>query len=86
MSKFFDKLLSKYHCGFGKGFNSQHCLASMLEKWWKALHNRGCSKVILTGLSNVFDCLLHDFLIAKLYVYDFGMKFLKFIYSYLKVH
>ena len=27
MSKFFDKILSKYQFGFRKGFNSQHCLA-----------------------------------------------------------
>ena len=33
MSKFFDKILSKYQFGFRKGFNSQHCLATMLEKW-----------------------------------------------------
>ena len=32
MSKFFDKI-SKYQCGFRKGFSSQHCLATMLEKW-----------------------------------------------------
>ena len=28
-SKLFDKILSKYQCGFRKGFNSQHCLATM---------------------------------------------------------
>ena len=33
MSKFFHKILSRYQCSFRKGFNSQHCLATMLEKW-----------------------------------------------------
>ena len=33
MSKFFDKILSKCQWGFRKGFNSQHCLATMLVKW-----------------------------------------------------
>ena len=37
VSKFFDKILSKYQCGFRKGFNSQHCLATMLEKWRETL-------------------------------------------------
>ena len=33
MSKFFDKILSKCQCGFRNGFNSQHFLATILEKW-----------------------------------------------------
>ena len=28
----FDKLLSKYQCGFRKGFSTQHCLLAMIEK------------------------------------------------------
>ena len=32
MQTYFDNLLSKYQCGFGKGFNAQHCLVSMIEK------------------------------------------------------
>ena len=28
----FDKLLSKYQCGFRKGFSTQHCLLGMIEK------------------------------------------------------
>ena len=28
----FDKLLSKYQCGFRKGFNTQHCLLAMIKK------------------------------------------------------
>ena len=33
MQTYFDNLLSKYQCGFRKGFNAQHCLVSMIEKW-----------------------------------------------------
>ena len=33
MSKYFENyFLSKYQCGFRKGFSAQHCLVSMLEK------------------------------------------------------
>ena len=34
---FIDPLLSKYQCGFRKGFSAQHCLLAMLEKWKNAV-------------------------------------------------
>ena len=33
ISSFFDEILSDYQCGFRKGFNPQHCLIAMIEKW-----------------------------------------------------
>ena len=32
---YFDKILSKYQCGFRKGYNSQQCLIALIEKWKK---------------------------------------------------
>ena len=29
---YFDKLFSKFQCGFWKNFNAQHCLLAMIEK------------------------------------------------------
>ena len=29
---FFDSILSKYQCGFGRGYNAQHCLITLIEK------------------------------------------------------
>ena len=29
---YFDKILSKYQCGFCKDYNSQHCLIALIEK------------------------------------------------------
>ena len=29
---YFDKILSKYQCGFRKGYNSQHSLIALIEK------------------------------------------------------
>ena len=83
MSKFFDKILSKYQCGFRKGFNAQHCLATMLEKWRETIDKRDCFGALLIDLSKAFDCLLHDMLIAKLHSYGVDMKSLRFLYSYL---
>ena len=33
LSIFFDKVLSKYQCGFRKGFSAQHWLLKLLEQW-----------------------------------------------------
>ena len=66
LSTFFDKILSKYQCGFRKGFNSQHCLATMLEKWRETIDKGDCFGALLTDLSKAFDCILHDLLIAKI--------------------
>ena len=30
---YFDTLFSKFQCGFLNGFNAQHCLLAMIEKW-----------------------------------------------------
>ena len=32
MQQYFDKIISKYQCGFHKGYNSEHCLIAMREK------------------------------------------------------
>ena len=61
-----DQFLSKYKCGFRKGFNAQHCLLAMLEKWKKAVDTKKGFGALLTNLSKAFDCLPHDLIIAKL--------------------
>ena len=35
ISNFFEDVFSQYQCGFCKGYNSQHCLLVMVEKWKK---------------------------------------------------
>ena len=39
---------------------------------------------VLRDLSKVFDCILHDLLIAKFDAYGFDKEALSLIYSYLK--
>ena len=68
---FFDSLLSKYQCGFRRGYNAQHCLITLIEKWKKSVDNGGAFVALLTDLSKAFDCLPHKLLIAKLDAYGF---------------
>ena len=83
ISAYVDKSLSPLLCDFRKGYNTQHCLSVMLDKWSKALDNGKIAGALLTDLSKAFDCLHHELLIPKLKVYGFDQSSLSFIYSYL---
>ena len=83
ISIYFDDILSKYQCGFRKGFGTQQCLVAMTEKWRKYLDKGGSCGALLTDLSKAFDCLVPELLVAKLHAYGFDSESLTFIYSYL---
>ena len=78
-----DQFLSKYQCGFQKGLNAHRCLLAMLEKKKKVVNTKKVSGAFLTDLSKTFDCLPHDFVIAKLNVYGFSLPALNTIQNYL---
>ena len=80
---FMDPLLSKYQCGFRKGYSAQHCLLAMLEKWKNAVDKGKIFGALLTDFSKAFDSLSHDLLIAKLNAYGFSLLTLKLVHSYL---
>ena len=69
MSEYFEPILSKFQCGFRKGFSARNCLLAMLEKWKSALDNKRNFGALLTDLSKAFDCLLMIFHLAKLKVH-----------------
>ena len=75
--------MSKYQCGFRRGYNAQHCLIILIEKWKKSVDNGGASGALLTDLSKAFNCLPHELLIAKLDPCGFDKSSLKLIHSYL---
>ena len=80
---YFNKIFSKFQCGFRKGFNSQQCLLSMIEKWRRSLDSGGHAGAFLTDLLKAFDCINHKLLIAKLHAYGLDHGSLSFIHSYL---
>ena len=79
---FIDPLLSKYQCGFRKGFSAQHCLLAMFERKRKQRNKGKVFGVLLTDLSKAFDYLPHELIIAKLNAYGFKLPALKLMHSY----
>ena len=72
-----DQFLSKYQCGFPKGFNTQHYFLAKLEKWKKAVDTRSVFGALLTDLSKAFDCLSRDCIIAKHNAYGVSLPAFK---------
>ena len=70
-------------CGYGQGFSTQQALVSLIEKWKAILDKNGYAGAVLMNLSNTFDTINYDLLIAKLNVYGLTKYLLRLIKSYL---
>ena len=57
LSNHFDNILSKFQCGFRKGYSPLHCLLLMIDKWKKAVDNNKVFEALLTDIPNAFDCM-----------------------------
>ena len=67
--------------GYRMGYNPQHVLITLIEKWKKNLDDKEYSGVVFMDLSKAFETINHDLLIAKLDAYGFGKAALKLIKS-----
>ena len=74
--------MSRYQFGFRTGHSTQQYLLVMIEKWRQSLDNGVHYGALLTDLSEDFDCLSHDLLIAKLHTYGFDIAALKLLHNY----
>ena len=57
-----------------ENYSSSHVLIRLIENWKQALDKNFVVGTVLMDLSNNFDCIRHDLLIAKLYAYRFSEK------------
>ena len=78
-----NKILSPKLCGFRKGHSTQHALLNLLKNRQKCLNKSGVVGTVLMDLSKTYDCLPHDFLLAKLSAYDFDESVITLIAKYL---
>ena len=83
ITTYMNEYLSRYLCGYRKGFNTQTALSSLIEKWKQIIDNKGYGAAILMDLSKVFDTINHELLIAKLHAYGFAKESLLIILSFL---
>ena len=56
----------------------------LIESWKKSLDQEKFLDAVHMDLSNPFDSMPHDLLIAKMYASGFSKNSLVFFYSYLK--
>ena len=82
LSEFFDNILFKFQCGFRKRYGTQHRLLLMLEIWKRATGNNKAFGALSTDLSNNFNCVSHDSLIAKLHEYGLDIDSLYILQDY----
>ena len=75
--------LSKYQCGFRRGYSAQHSFVAMLERWKGAVDNKKVLGTLLPDLSKAVDCLSHELIIAKLNAYGLSLPDLRLIHDYL---
>ena len=83
MQNYFENILSKFPCGFRKGYNAQPCLTPLIKKWKQSVNNGGAIRALMTDLLKEFDCLSHELLIAKLDAFGFDKKSLQLVHNYL---
>ena len=83
MQNYFENILSKFPCGFRKGYNAQPCLTPLMKKWKQSVNNGGAIRALMTDLLKEFDCLSHELLIAKLDAFGFDKKSLQLVHNYL---
>ena len=83
MQNYFGNIWSKYQCGLRKGYNAQHCLITLIEKWKQSVDYGGAFGALMIDLSKAFDCLPHELLIAKLDAFGSDKKSIKLVHNYL---
>ena len=80
IAEFVENKMSKYLCGFRKGYITQHALMRLLDKLNKSIDKGRKTDVFMMDLTKACDCISHDLLIAKIGIEN---QSLKLIHNYL---
>ena len=83
MNLFFGSKFSPQLTGYCKKHSTQIALLNMIEKWKHALDKGKKDGTIFMDLSEAFDTLNHNFLLAKLNAYGFSFSAVKLVQSHL---
>ena len=70
--------LNKLLCDFCKAHST---LSRLLQKWQNKLDSSGIVGTILMNLSNAYDRIPHDLIIAELVAYGLGTNSLMFLFD-----
>ena len=70
LSNYFEDIFSDYQFDFRKGISIQQSLI-ILETWKKPIDNKESFRALLTDLSEAFDCVNHELLIAVRYIHGY---------------
>ena len=81
LSSYFETILSNFKSVYAKSYYSDHILISLIENCKKSLENKFFWGTVLLLLSKAFDCISHDFFVAKLHPYDSSVDAVTFVYS-----
>ena len=79
MNNLFSPFISAYRESYNthayrESYKTQHVLIRLNEEWRKNLDNNYFIGAVHMDLSNAFDCIPHDLVIAKLATYGFDKK------------
>ena len=80
---FFKKSFFKKSMWLQKSYNTEQCLSAPLKKSKTSVHGGIAFAALLTDLSEAFDYLDHEFIIAKLDSYGFIWLDFKSVHRYL---
>ena len=75
--------ISNLASAYRENYSSEHVLIRLLEDWRICLDNKYVVGGVLMDLSNTFDCVPHDLLIAKREAYGIDENLLAYLHSYL---
>ena len=81
LSDYSDRFLNNILCGFPKAHSTQHVLLKLLQSCKPIPDNGGFIGTILMDLSEAYDCIPQNLLIAKIECYGVDKAFIRLRYS-----